>query len=88
MAWRYRTPVRDWPARLHAEVARRLRRRGVEPLPAEGPVAFLERAALHCPDLAPDLGEIRRLYADLRYGPLPTDADLRRLKHLVNGLRP
>jgi hypothetical protein len=73
---------------LHAEVARRLRRRGVEPLATEGPVAFLERAAESCPDLAQDLGTIRRLYVNLRYGPLPTDADLRRLKHLVNGLRP
>jgi transglutaminase-like putative cysteine protease len=88
LAWRYREPARDWPARLHAEVARRLRRRGVEPLATEGPVAFLERAAQSCPDLAQDLGTIRRLYVNLRYGPLPTDADLRRLKHLVNGLRP
>jgi len=88
LAWRYREPARDWPARLHAEVARRLRRRGVEQGPAEGPVAFLERAEQACPDLAPDLGAIRRLYVDLRYGPLPADADLRRLKHLVNGLRP
>ena len=34
------------------------------------------------------LAEIRDAYVDLRYGPLPTDADLRRLKHLVNRLRP
>jgi transglutaminase-like putative cysteine protease len=88
LAWRYRAPARDWPARLHAEAARRLRRRGLEQGPTEGPVAFLERAEQACPDLARDLGTIRRLYVDLRYGPLPTDADLRRLKHLVNGLRP
>jgi hypothetical protein len=25
---------------------------------------------------------------DLRYGPFPTEPDLRRLKHLVNRLRP
>jgi hypothetical protein len=88
LAWRYREPARDWPARLHGEVARRLRRRGLEPGLAEGPIAFLERAERACPDLARDLAAIRRLYADLRYGPLPTAADLRRLKHLVNGLRP
>ena len=35
-----------------------------------------------------DLAAIRQLYVDLRYGPLPTDSDLRRLKHLVNRLRP
>jgi hypothetical protein len=51
-------------------------------------VAFLERAAAACPDLAADLAQIRDVYVDLRYGPLPTDADLRRLKHLVNRLRP
>ena len=88
LAWRYRDPPRDWPARLHAEVARRLRRRGLAQAPAEGPVAFLERAGQACPDLAGELATIRRLYVDLRYGPLPTDSALRRLKHLVNRLRP
>jgi transglutaminase-like putative cysteine protease len=88
LAWRYREPVRDWPARLHMEAARRLRRRGVTPGIAEGPVAFLDRAATCCPDLAREIGEIRAVYAALRYGPLPTEADLRRLKYLVNRLRP
>jgi hypothetical protein len=50
-------------------------------------VTFLERAAGLCPDLAPDLADIRSLYADLRYGPRPNDTDLRRLKHAVNRLR-
>jgi hypothetical protein len=88
LAWRYREPPRDWPARLHAEVVRRLRRRGVVPGPAEGPVDYLERAAVACPDLARELGAIRRLYVELRYGPLPAEGDLRRLKHLVGQLRP
>lgn len=87
LAWRHREPPSDWPARLHAVVTRRLRRRGVAPGPAESPVAFLERAAETCPDLAPELAEIRGLYADLRYGPRPRHADLRRLKHAVNRLR-
>jgi transglutaminase-like putative cysteine protease len=87
LTWKYRRPPKDWPARLHLEVARRLRRRGLEPGPAEGPVAFLDRAAEACPDLARDLAEIREVYAALRYGPLPTATDLRRLKHLVNRLR-
>ena len=51
-------------------MARRLRRRGLEPGPAEGPVAFLDRAAQACPDLARELAEIRDVYAALRYGPL------------------
>jgi transglutaminase-like putative cysteine protease len=88
LAWRYRDPPRDWPARLHAQVTRRLRARGLVPAAAEGPVAFLERAERACPDLARDLAAIRSLYVDLRYGPLPTDSDLRRLKHVVNRLRP
>jgi protein-glutamine gamma-glutamyltransferase len=87
LAWRHRGPPRDWPAKLHALVARRLHRRGVTPAPAEGPVAFLERAATACPDLAHELVEIRDLYADLRYGPQPRDGDLQRLKHAVNRLR-
>jgi transglutaminase-like putative cysteine protease len=87
LAWKYRPPVRDWPARLHAQVARRLRRRGLVPGAAEGPVAFLERAAAACPDLAPDLDAIRDEYVDQRYGPRPSDAGLRRLKHFVNRLR-
>ena len=38
-------PARDWPARLHDVLVVRLRRRGLEPRPAEGPIAFIERAA-------------------------------------------
>jgi len=88
LAWRYREPPKDWPARLHSVVARRLRSRGIEQLPAEGPVAFLDRAASACPDLALEIVAIRDVYAALRYGPLPTETELRRLKHLVNRLRP
>jgi len=87
LGWRYRRPTRDWPARLHAVVARKLARRGVVPARAEGPVAFLERASAACPDLAPRLHEIRKLYVELRYGPGPRPDDLTRLKFLVNGLR-
>jgi transglutaminase-like putative cysteine protease len=88
LAWQFRAPPLDWPARLHAVVARRLRRRGLVPGPAEGPVAFLDRAAAACPDLAGELASIRGLYAGLRYGPRPTEDDLRHLKYLVNRLRP
>jgi hypothetical protein len=87
LAWRHREPPRDWPSRLHAVVARRLRDRGLVPGATEGPVAFLERAAAACPELAEELESIRALYSGLRYGPNPTDDDLRRLKHLVNRLR-
>ncbi len=87
LAWRHRGPPADWPARLHAVVAKRLHRRGVTPERTESPVAFLDRAAVACPDLASELVEIRDLYVDLRYGPHPADGDLRRLKHAINRLR-
>jgi transglutaminase-like putative cysteine protease len=88
LAWKNREPARDWPARLHAEAARLLRRRGLVPGRTEGPAAFLDRAAAECPDLARDLRRIRDLYCSLRYGPSPGPGDLGRLKHLVNRLRP
>jgi hypothetical protein len=88
LAWKHREPARDWPARLHAEAARRLRRRGIVRGRAEGPIEFLDRAAAACPDLAGDIGRVRDLYTDLRYGPRPGPGDLGRLKHLVNRLRP
>jgi len=88
LGWKFRRPRRDWPARLHEVAAQRLRKRGLVRGAAEGPVAFLERAAAACPDLARQLREIRGIYAALRYGPRPTAADLQRLKFLVNGLRP
>jgi transglutaminase-like putative cysteine protease len=88
LAWRYRPPPRDWPARLHDVVARRLRRRGLVQGPAEGPIAFLQRAERTHPDLAQALAEIRVLYTAQRYGPSPRLPELQRLKHLVNALRP
>jgi hypothetical protein len=88
LAWRYREPARDWPFRLHADVVRRLGKRDLTQGATEGPVAFLDRAMQACPDLARDLATIRDLYVSLRYGPRPTEADLRRLKHVVNRLRP
>ena len=87
LAWRFREPPADWPARLLEVVARKLRRRGLVRGPAEGPVAFLDRAGAACPELAAELGAIRRLYVDLRYGPRPDPQDLRLLKHRVNRLR-
>jgi transglutaminase-like putative cysteine protease len=88
LAWQYRPPARDWPARLHDVAARRLRKRGLAPGKTEGPVDFLLRAAATCPDLARQLEEIRELYAALRYGPAPSATDLQLLKQAVNELRP
>ncbi len=87
LAWRFRAPARDWPARLHEVLVRRLRKRGLHPGAAESPVAFIARAEAACPDLAQPLSEIRKLYTALRYGPVPRADDLQRLKHAVNSLR-
>jgi len=88
LAWTYRSPERDWPQRLHDQAAARLTRRSVTRGAAEGPVDFLTRAAADCPDLRADLEAIRELYVALRYGPVPVDEDLRRLKYRVSRLRP
>ncbi len=88
LSWRFRDPPLDWPARLHREVTRRLKKHGIEPGHAESPVAFLERVARERPDLAGDILDIRALYVALRYGPDPDTGQLRQLKHAVNRLRP
>jgi hypothetical protein len=88
LAWKFRRPLRDWPARLHETAVRRLARRGLIAGRSEGPVAFLDRAAAACPDLAENLREIRTLYGALRYGPRPNEHELHRLKQVVNALRP
>ncbi len=88
LTWTFRPPTRDWPERLHARAAARLARRGVVRRATEGPVAYLERAATQCPDLRSELAAIRELYVALRYGPVPAQEDLQRLKHRVGRLRP
>jgi transglutaminase-like putative cysteine protease len=88
LAWTFRAPQRDWPERLHRQTAVRLARRGVVRRASEGPVDYLERAAVLCPDLRVDLLAIRELYVALRYGPAPVDDDLRLLKYRVGRLRP
>lgn len=88
LAWTYRAPQRDWPERLHRQVAERLARRGILRRAAEGPVDYLQRAAGRCPDLHADLQAISALYVALRYGPSPAEEDLRLLKYRVGRLRP
>jgi transglutaminase-like putative cysteine protease len=88
LAWKFREPPLDWPARLHREATRRLKKRNIEPGPAEGPVAFLDRAITEHPDLSAQIRDIRSLYVALRYGPHPREDQLRRLKHAVNRLQP
>ena len=69
----FASPSLDWPARLHAVVARRLRRRGLEPAARiEGPVAFLDRAAARLSGLrAAARAASAASYTALRYGPRP-----------------
>jgi transglutaminase-like putative cysteine protease len=88
LAWQNRPPRLDPAARWHGKVLRRLRSRGIERQPGEGPIAVLERAAETAPDLAEELLEIRDLYAALRYGPASDGATATRLRMRVRGLRP
>jgi hypothetical protein len=86
LRWRVRA-VRDPVARAWLRCCARLARRGLARGPHEGPLAFAERVAASRPELAEPVGEIARLYAALRYGPVAPPADLRQLQRLARRFR-
>ncbi len=88
LAWEHRPPRRDAAAIAYARFERRLRRRGIERAPHEGPRVFARRIAARRPELAAFASEFTELYARVRYGPAPDPADLARLARLVRGFRP
>ena len=86
LAWRYRAPPRDWPARLHDVVVARLRKRGLSRARPKVPSrssSAPKRPARTCARPGRDPEALRRA----AYGPRPATDDLQRLKHAVNSLR-
>jgi len=59
---------------LYERFCRKLARHTLTRHPAEGPLAFAERASRTCPNARDDIAEITRLYLLLRYGAPPHDA--------------
>ena len=82
--WRWRSRLaRDPVARAWQRFCARLARRGLARGMAEGPLDFAERVVKQRPELAQSVGEIARLYAALRYGPVAPPMAVRRLQRLV-----
>lgn len=83
---RYRPPRRDPLVQAYEHLCKRLARHDLARAPHEGPTDYLARVAAARPDLAVQLGEVRGLYVNLRYGPSPLASEFSRLKFLVNQL--
>ncbi len=87
LGWQYRPRKRDPIVAVYDQLCRKLARINVAKQMHEGPVDYLQRAALAQPRMATELREVRSLYTSLRYDPSPLPAQLSRLKYLVNRLR-
>lgn len=75
LVWQRRPPPTDAPHRLWRGLQRRLARRGLPPMPGEGPIAYTERAAARFPDRAEALRSAAGLYVGLRYLKAPPAAE-------------
>jgi transglutaminase-like putative cysteine protease len=88
LGWQYRPRKRDPIVVVYDELCRKLARVNLPRQAHEGSSDYLRRVALSQPALAAELGELRDLYASLRYGPDALNSELSRLKYLVNRLQP
>lgn len=86
LRWRGRDS-RDPVARAYLRFCARLARRGLARGAQEGPLAFAERVATSRPELAVPARQIGQLYAALRFGPVASPGDVRRLWRLVRRFR-
>jgi transglutaminase-like putative cysteine protease len=86
LTWRFKPRSRDPVAHVYEQLCRKLAKLGVPRLPHEGPNDYVTRAAQARPELAAQLAEVRSVYVSLRYGPMPLQTQLSRLKFLVNQL--
>ncbi len=84
---RRRSPSPDRLQVLYGRFKARLNRIGVATPDTEGPLDLARRTATLRPDLATRVEAITRLYASLRYGPLPPD-QARELARLIHGFKP
>lgn len=74
-------------AALYRRMLRRLRRRGLQRDPAEGPLDFATRASATLPDRTEAIERLTFCYLDARYGSRrATREDLRRLGRMVRSL--
>jgi hypothetical protein len=80
--------MRDPIVVVYDELCRKLARVNLPRQSHEGSSDYLRRVASSQPALAAELGELRDLYASLRYGPDALNSELSRLKYLVNRLQP
>jgi transglutaminase-like putative cysteine protease len=84
-------PRRDALERCWHAFCARLARAGAPRLPWEGPLAYARRVAPRFPQSAPDIDEIARHYALLRYGQatsMSARTQLRRLRTQIRHFRP
>jgi transglutaminase-like putative cysteine protease len=88
LAWEFRPRQADPALRAYRRFTARLARRGVERAPHEAPRDFLQRVLAERPDLAAQATPITELYLRLRYGPVPDERELQRLRGLVRAFRP
>jgi transglutaminase-like putative cysteine protease len=87
LAWQFRPRKRDPARAAYDALCRKLERIATPKSPHEGPSDYLHRVAAERPALANELGELRSVYVDLRYGPMPLASQMSRFKYLVNRLR-
>ena len=73
----------DLAAHIYGRFCRKLKRRGIERRPSEGPLDFARRAALAMPTLAADIDRITSLYLRIRYGEESSEEMYTRLRGAV-----
>lgn len=66
----------------------KLKARGIERAPQEGPRDFAARAAARLPGQRAEIEAVRDLYIVLRYGPVAPASEISRLRRMVRGFAP
>ena len=86
--WIRTRPRVDRIQSAYLRFCRKMERSGIPRDPAEGPLDYADRVLARRPELREEVGEITRLYVNLRYGPdRPRDA-VSRYVRLIRQFRP